>query len=155
MFGQIMAWSDEVIGLGLELCTDIPIAEVHQINQQIKQGKINPRDAKAQLAREVVAIHHSKKADLKAEKEFSRIFRQKEKPSQIPVCRLAVKKYSILDLLVQTKLAPSKSEAKRLIEQGGVKIDNQVIKDWQKEIAVKDGLIIQVGKRRFVRTETN
>ncbi len=151
MFGQIMAWSDEVMGLGLELCTDLPMEEVNQINQQIKQGKMNPRDAKARLAKEIVAIHHSKKAALEAEKEFNQIFRQKEKPSQIPVCKLTGQKYSILNLLVQTKLAPSKSEAKRLIEQGGVKIDNQVVKNWQKEITIKDGLIIQVGKRKFVQ----
>jgi tyrosyl-tRNA synthetase len=154
MFGQIMSWSDEVIGLGLELCTDLPMEEVNQINQQIKQGKINPRDAKAKLAREIVAIHHSQKAALEAEKEFNRVFKEKEKPSQMSTFKLTAKKYSILDLLTQTKLAPSKSEAKRLIEQGGVKIDKQVIKNWQKEIAVKDGLIIQVGKRKFIRLET-
>ena len=153
MFGQIMAWSDEVIGLGLELCTDLSMEEVNQIIQQIKQGKINPRDVKARLAREIVSIHHSKPAALKAEKEFIRIFRQKEKPSQIPVFKLIARRYHILDLLVQTKLAPSKGEAKRLIEQGGVKIDNKTIKDWQKEIAAKDGLVIQVGKRKFLRVK--
>ena len=154
MFGQIMSWSDQVIGLGLELCTDIPMGEVNQIRARIKQGKMNPRDAKARLAREIVTIHHSKKAALRAEKEFNRIFRQKEKPSQIPVFKLTAKNYSILDLLVQTRLAPSKSGAKRLIEQGGVKINSQAVKDWQKKIAAKDGLIIQVGKRKFIRIET-
>jgi tyrosyl-tRNA synthetase len=153
MFGQIMAWSDEIIGLGLELCTDMPMAEVNQIKEQIKQGKINPRDAKARLAREIVAIHHSQKAAAEAGKEFNRIFKEKEKPSQIPAVKLTAKKYHLLDLLVQIKLAPSKSEAKRLIVQGGVKIDNQVVKNWQKEIVVKDGLIIQVGKRKFVKVK--
>jgi len=154
MFGQIMAWSDEVIGLSLELCTNMPMEEVNQIKEQIRENKMNPRDAKARLAKEIVTIHHSKPAAIKAEKEFNRVFRQKEKPSQIPVFKLATKKYHILDLLVQTKLAPSKAEAKRLIEQGGVKIDNKTIKDWQKEIAVKDGLVIQVGKRKFAQIKT-
>ena len=154
MFGQIMSWSDEIIALGLELCTDMPIEEVNQIIQQIKQDKMNPRDAKARLAREIVTIHYSKPSAIKAEKEFNRVFKDKEKPSQIPTYKLAAKKYSILDLLVQTKLAPSKAEAKRLIEQGGVKIDNKTIKDWQKEITTKAGLIIQVGKRKFARIKT-
>ncbi len=153
MFGQIMAWSDEVIGLGLELCTDIPMTEVNRIEEQIKQGKMNPRDAKARLALEIVAVHHSQKAAAEAEKEFNRVFKKKEKPSKMPIVKLTTKKYSLLDLLVQIKLAPSKSEAKRLIVQGGVKIDNQVVKNWQKEIVVKDGLIIQVGKRKFVKVK--
>ncbi len=154
MYGKIMSWPDEIIILGLELCTDVPMAEIAQINKKIKEDKINPRDAKAKLAREIVSIHHSKAAARQAEKEFNRIFREKEKPSKLPAFKLAAKKYRILDLLVQTKLAPSRSEAKRLVTQGGVKINNQVVKDWQKEIAVKDGLIIQVGKRKFVQIKT-
>lgn len=155
MYGQIMSWSDKLIILGLELCTDIPIEEVNQIDQQIKQGKINPRDAKARLARQIVAVHHSQKAAREAEKEFNRVFKEKEKPSQIPIIKLTAKKYSFLDLLVQTKLTSSKSQAKRLIEQAGVKIDNQVIKDWQRKITIKDGLVIQVGKRKFIQIKTN
>lgn len=145
MFGKIMAWSDEMIQPGLELCTDLTAEEINQINQ------LNPRDAKAKLAREIVAVHYNKKAAQEAEKEFNRVFKEKEKPSQIPTVKLSVKKYSPLDLLVQLKLATSKGEAKRLIEQGGVKIDNQTVKDWQKQIAVKNGLIVQVGKRKFVQ----
>jgi tyrosyl-tRNA synthetase len=154
MFGQIMAWPDSLITLGLELCTDLPMEEIKQIDQEIKQDKLNPRDAKAKLAREIVTIHHSQKAALEAEKEFNRIFKEKEKPSEMPIYKMKIGKYRVLDLLTQTKLAPSKSEAKRLIEQGGVKIDNQTIKDWQKEITIKDGLVIQVGKRKFVQFKT-
>jgi len=154
MFGQIMALSDGVIDVGLELCTDVPMEEINKINKQIKQGEMNPRDAKAKLAREIVSVHYNKKAALAAEKEFNRVFKQKEKPSHIPVYKLIAKNYSLLDLLFQTKLALSKGKAKRLIEQGGVKVDNQVIKDWQKQIAVKNGLIIQVGKRKFIQIKT-
>lgn len=148
MFGQIMAWPDKIISLGLELCTDLPLEKINQINQ------LNPRDAKACLAREIVSIHHNKQAALEAEKEFNRVFKDKEKPSKMPEFQIDSKRCQILDLLVETKLAPSKSEAKRLIEQGGVRIDSQVIKEWQKEIAVQDGLIIQVGKRKFIQIKT-
>jgi len=151
MFGQIMSWSDEIIGSGLELCTDVSMPEISQIKGQIKQGQLNPRDAKARLAREIVAAHHGQKAASEAEKEFNRIFKKKEKPSQMPTVKLVAGNYSILDLLVQTKLTHSKSEAKRLILQGGVKIDSQVIRDWQKRIVIKNGLIIQVGKRKFIQ----
>ncbi len=162
MFGQIMAWPDEIIGPGLELCTDILMEEVNQIKEQIKRGKINPRDAKARLAREIVTIHHSQSAALQAEKEFNRVFKDKEKPTEIPVIKTDKKRYQVLDLLVEVaKIVPSKSEAKRLIEQGAVKIDDKKITDWQKPDVdvrgdVKGGvrknfIIIQVGKRKFVK----
>jgi tyrosyl-tRNA synthetase len=151
MFGQIMSWPDDLIIPGFELCTDIPMEEINRINQRIKQNQLNPRDAKAKLAKEIVSIHHNKRAAQKAEKEFNRVFREKERPSEIPSFKLRRESYNILDVLVQTKLAPSKSEAKRLLQQGGVKIDKNTVKDWQKEITIKDGMIIQVGKRRFAR----
>ena len=151
MFGQIMSWSDEVISLGLELCTDLPIEEVNQINQQIKENRINPRDAKARLAREIVAIHHSKPAALKAEKEFNKIFKDKEKPTDIPIFKAKPERIKLIDLLIESKLAPSKSEARRLIEQGGVKIDNRIIKDPTAEIIPKNNTTLQVGKRNFIQ----
>ena len=101
MFGQIMAWSDEMITLALEICTDLPMEEVNQINQQIREGEINPRDVKARLAREIVAIHHSKPAALKAEKEFNKVFKDKEKPSEMSVIKTDKKRHQILDLLVE------------------------------------------------------
>lgn len=162
MFGQIMAWPDEMIALALELCTDIPMEEVRRIKKQIEQGQINPRDAKAKLAREIVAIHHSPKAAHEAEKEFNRVFRNKEKPTEIPVIKTDKRRHQILDLLVKVaKIVPSKSEARRLIKQGAVKIDDKKITDWQKTCVdirggIKKGvrknfIIIQVGKRKFVK----
>lgn len=151
MFGQIMAWSDEIITLGLELCTDMPMAEVNQIKEQIKENKMNPRDAKARLARELVSIHHSKQASIKAEKEFIRIFKDKDKPTNIPIFRAKPEKTKLIDLLTESKLASSKGEARRLIEQGGVKIDNKVIKDPTAEIIPKNNTTLQVGKRNFIQ----
>ncbi|MAF20578.1 MAG: tyrosine--tRNA ligase [Parcubacteria group bacterium] len=153
MFGQIMAWPDGLIIPGLELCTDIPMEEIKQIEQDIKADKLNPRDAKARLAKEIISIHHNSQDAGQAEKEFEKVFKDKDKPSQIPICKLSNKKYNILDLLVEIKLASSKGEAKRLIGQGGVKIDDQKINDWQKEIIIKDGMIIQAGKRKFIRVK--
>ncbi|MFH1551964.1 MAG: tyrosine--tRNA ligase, partial [bacterium] len=160
MYGQIMAWSDELIVPGLELCTDISIEEIDDIKNGIKEEKINPRDAKARLAKEIVLIHHSKEEAEKAEEEFNRVFKDKQEPLEIPICKLDSKKYNVLDLLVKTKLVPSKSEAKRLIEQGAVRINDKKIDDWQEIIDVrgkikkgdrKGFVIIQVGKKKFIK----
>lgn len=145
MFGKIMALPDEAIIPCLMLCTVISAKEVE------KYKNINPRDAKAGLAREIVAIYHGKKEAEKAEKEFNKIFKKKEIPSDISEVRVKEKELNILDLLVKTKLVSSKSEAKRLVEQGGVKIDKQVKKDWKEKIKTKPGLVLQVGKRKFAK----
>jgi tyrosyl-tRNA synthetase len=147
MFGKIMAWPDSFIFLGFELCTDLSLEEIDKIKKQ----KNNPRDNKARLAREIVGIHHSKLAALKAEREFNKVFKEKKAPSKLKSYKLPVKKLSILDLLVKSKLVPSKSEAKRLIIQGAVKIDNKIIKNWKQKITPKKGVILQVGKRRFIK----
>ena len=143
MFGKVMALPDEAIMHCFELCTEVSLIEVKKIK--------NPKDAKARLAKEIITIYHSKKEAESAEKEFNKIFKEKKLPTEIPEIRIKEKKINILDLLVKTKLAPSKSEAKRLILQKGVKIDGEVQKDWREVIEIKKGLIIQVGKRRFAK----
>src|SRR3989338_4320120 len=105
----------------------------------MKKGSLNPRDAKARLAREMVTIYHGEKAAREAEAEFEKIFKQKEKPSDMPVFRGKKSRYLITDLLVETGLASSKTDARRLIEQRGVKINDEVIDDWKKEVAVQNG----------------
>jgi len=149
MFGRIMAWPDEAIGLGLELCTDIPMAEISQTKEQIKQARLNPRDAKARLAREIVSIHHNQKAAQEAEKEFNLIFKEKKEPSEVSGFKYKDKNANILDLLFELKLVASKGEAKRLIEQGGVKINGKITKDWKQQISLERPIKLQIGKRRF------
>jgi len=143
MYGKVMALPDEVLIPCFKLCTEVPLPEIKKIN--------NPRDLKARLAREIVSIYHSKKAAQGAEKEFEKIFREKKLPTKIPWIKIREKKLAILDLLVKTKLASSKSEAKRLILQKGVKINGKVQRDWKKSIEIKKGMIIQVGKRKFIK----
>ena len=142
MYGKIMSWPDNLTILGFELCTHIPMAEVKKIT--------NPRDAKARLAKEIVRLYHNEKAALSAEEEFEKVFKEKKLPTKIPEVKVSEKNLNILDLLTRTKLASSKSEAKRLIFQKGVKIDGKVQNDWRKAIETKKGLIVQVGRRKFV-----
>jgi len=151
MYGKIMALPDEVIGKGLEHWTMVPFSQVKKIAQQLEKGKINPQDSKAFLAREVVKLYYGVKASEKAEEEFKRVFKEKKLPSKIPVFKTSKKEIEILDLLCQTGLSTSRSQAKRLILQGGVKIDGKIKTNWKEKIKIKRGMIIQVGKRRFIK----
>jgi len=151
MFGKIMRWPDALITPAFELLTDISDKEIKDIATKLKKGAVNPRDVKAKLAREITSFYHGKNAALKAEKEFNRVFKQREAPSEIPAVSIKGKNIDILELLLKIKLAPSKSEARRLIEQKGVKIDGKIQSDWRKMISPKRGMIVQVGKRKFAK----
>jgi tyrosyl-tRNA synthetase len=151
MYGKIMSMKDELIPEYFELCTDISLPEVEKIKKDLKFQKLNPRDTKARLASEIVKIYYSSKVAQKAEEEFNKVFKEKELPSKIAEIRIKERSLNILDLLVKTRLTDSKSEAKRLVSQKGVKINREAQDDWRKEIEIKKGLIVQVGKRKFVK----
>ncbi len=149
MFEKIMRLPDNLIIKYFLICTDKSENEIKKIKTGIERNQINPRDAKIELAKEIVTLYHGEKTAQKSEKEFNRIFKEKELPTKIPAITIKEKSLNILDLLVKTKLASSKSEARRLIEQGGVRINGEVQKDWKKQIEIKKGMMIQVGKRKF------
>jgi tyrosyl-tRNA synthetase len=146
MYGRIMSWPDGVIADGFELLTDVDLSEVQNMQKQL-----NPRDFKARLALEVTTIFHGQKKAQEAESAFNRVFRAKETPEDIKEIKLKTKKLTAVDLLVETKLASSRSEARRIIEQGGMKINGKVVLDSVSEIDVAKGGIVQRGKRHFVR----
>jgi len=150
MYGKIMALPDEVILTCFELCTNLSLGEVQKIESRIKTGE-NPRNTKARLASEIVGIYYDKKTAEKAEKEFNLVFKEGAQPTDIPETKISDKKILICDFLVKTKMASSKSEAKRLIEQGAIDIDGAVLNDWKKEITPKSGMIIRAGKRKFAK----
>lgn len=147
MYGKIMSWPDNLIGIGFELLTKISMAEINKL----MKSDANPKDLKARLAKEIVIMYHSKKTAEKAEEEFNKIFKEKGLPTKIPETRVRKKELNVLDLLVKTKLVSSKGEAKRLILQKGVKIDKKIQQDWKTVIKIKKGLIVQVGKRHFAK----
>ncbi|MDP2934673.1 MAG: tyrosine--tRNA ligase [bacterium] len=154
MYGKIMSWPDELIIPGLELCTNLSLDELAEISEKIKAGKVNPRDEKAKLAKEVVSIHYDKKTAEEAEKEFNRVFKEGIQPTDIPEVKLNKRISSTSIVLVETGLAPSRSAADRLIKQGAidVEIDGVVINKYnKKEITPKKGMIIRAGKRKFVK----
>ena len=150
MFGKIMSIKDGLIAEYFDLATELPGQEIAEM---LKMP--NPRDQKVMLAKEVVKMYHGENAALEAAENFDKIFRRHEAPSEMEVFRTDKTVYSVLDLLVDAKLAPSKNEAKRLIEGGAVKkttSGNEVkITSWQEEVALQDGMVIQSGKRNFIR----
>lgn len=150
MFGKVMSTPDNLIIKYFTLCTDLSLAEINQLEEKLKAGN-NPRDLKAQLAKEIVKIYHGGKEADKSEKEFNKIFKAKELPTDLPTHKIKQGAYNVAELLVKIELASSKSEAQRLIQQGGVKINGQVEKDWKKELKIEAGMIVQAGKRKFAK----
>ena len=154
MFGKIMSLKDEYIIRYFKFCTRIDLAIISQYENQLKAGE-NPRNFKILLAKEIVKMYHSEKDAQKAEDEFNKIHRDKELPTEIEIFQTNKTNYQVLDLLCDTKLAPSKNEAKRLIEGNAVSMNiNDIetkIADWKQEIKLENGMVIKVGKRRFIK----
>jgi tyrosyl-tRNA synthetase len=151
MFGKIMSISDKMIYYYYKLLTDISEDELKKIKSNLEDSVKNPRDIKTELAKNIIEIYHGKKEAKKAEEEFNKIFRDKQKPTDIKNCKLQTANYKLTDLLVELEMASSKSEARRLVQQGGVQINDVAQKDFEKYIEVKNGMIVQVGKRNFVK----
>jgi len=131
MYGKTMSIPDELIYDYFLLTTDLSPAEIEQIKKQLQDPNVNPRDLKRKLAWELVRMYHGVEAANKAQDEFDKIFVKKEIPDEIEEFEIDSKdeKIRLVDLLVHTKLASSKSEAKRLIQLGGVSIDGNRIND--------------------------
>jgi len=155
MYGKVMALPDEVIIPCFKLCTELSLADIAVMENNLKSNSANPRDLKARLAKEIVTIYHGEKSAEIAEKEFSQIFKDKQLPSEIKTIEVSRDTYPILDLLVDTNLSASKSEAKRLVEGGAIDVlkQSQEIKidDWKREIKIENGMVIRRGKRQFIK----
>jgi tyrosyl-tRNA synthetase len=156
IFGKIMSVSDTLMWRYYELLTDIGMDEIGAMKEDSQSGKINPKDAKVRLAKEIIKTYHSQQAAQEAEKEFENIFVKRNMPEDMPVhdikaFDLEQGKIWICALLTQTGLTNSNAEARRMIIQGGVTIKGEKISDENLQIAPEDGMVIQVGKRRFVR----
>ncbi len=145
IYGKVMSIPDALVVPYFELLTDLAFEALAKVKQEIRN---HPRDAKAHLAHLMVEMLHDEPAAQEAEAEFNRVFRDREMPKDIPIFTISEKKLTVHELLIATKLVKSRSEAARLIEQGGVRVNGKQILSPKDEIEVTD-LIIQVGKRRF------
>ncbi len=151
MFGKLMSMKDEMLEEYFELCARMDEKELEIIKKKLKDKKTNPKDIKEELALRVVSLYWGLASAQKAKKEFQKVFKKKGLPSDIRVFFSPRKEYPVLELLFHLDLAVSKGEGKRLIQQGGVRVDNKKIDDFQKIVKVREGLVIQVGKRKFAR----
>ena len=153
MYGRTLSIPDKLIVDYFLLATDIKPQELTEIRRGLSSQPANPRDAKRTLARTIVTMYHSQGAAVAAEEEFDRIFVKKDIPDEVEDFRLAYgsKGGNIVTLLAETKLATSKGEARRLIEQGGVSLDGTRITDAAMELAITQPAILKVGKRKFLR----
>ncbi len=151
IFGKVMSWADNLIINAFELCTQVDYSEIKEMAKKLKKDQVNPRDLKMRLAYEIVKIFHGEELARSAQDYFVNTFQKKEIPEDMPEISLPEKKYTAVDLLVSLSLASSKGDARRLIEQGAFKVNELVIKDPNLEIVLENGMIIQKGKRYFVR----
>ncbi|MEK7620319.1 MAG: tyrosine--tRNA ligase [Patescibacteria group bacterium] len=147
MFGKIMSWTDGMIVSGFEILT----TEDYEAVAKELDGGANPRELKARLARAIVTQYFDEKEASAASDRFDQLFQKKEIPDEIPDHKISGP-MSIVDVLVSSGLAKSKGDARRLIEGGGVKVDEVVVEDPEQVIQpTGEGIVIQKGKRYFVR----
>jgi tyrosyl-tRNA synthetase len=148
MFGKLMRISDELMWRYIDLLSFASAEKIASWKKQVASGG-NPRDIKVEFGKEIVTRFHSAAAASKAEEDFNAMFRDRELPQDMP--EVTVNETAIVKVLKQADLVPSTSEAARMIEQGGVKINGEKVSD--KNLSFKRGetLVIQVGKRKFAR----
>jgi tyrosyl-tRNA synthetase len=151
IFGKTMSIPDELIYAYFELATDLAEEELKGVKALIESGVANPRDLKARLGETLVRMYYSEEDAASARGEFERMFREKGLPDEIETLSLEGKSVWIVKLLTQAGLAGSSSEARRLISQGGVYIDQERVDDADLMVELNREFIVKVGKRRFVR----
>jgi tyrosyl-tRNA synthetase len=154
MFGKVMSISDDLMWKYYELLTDLSPSEISNLRSEISDGK-NPRDVKVELAKLIIKDLHSRSAADAAEEEFNRRFVQKEIPDDIEERLMPAGSHNLAQLLANIGLASSKGEARRLIEQGGVRVNGEKATAANADIAVDStGVLLQVGKRRFLKLKS-
>lgn len=152
IFGRTMSIPDTLIYPYFELATNVSNERLKEIKAALEDGKTNPRDLKRELARTLVTMYYNEAAAIKAQEDFDKIFIKKEIPDEIEEFNVEEnREINILDLLLLVNFAPSKGEAKRLVQQGGVSIDGEKVSDVHQNIKIKSGMILKVGKRKFLK----
>ena len=156
MYAKLMSIPDELMSTYFELATDVPLDEIRTLETQLASGNLHPKTAKQRLAREIVTIYHNTDAAHRAEAEFDRVHRDRQLPDDlpevvIPAASLSDGRIWIAHLMQQAGFAKSSSDARRLVQQGGVRLDGDRITDPALEVSLQGETILQVGKRRFAK----
>lgn len=153
MYGKIMSLPDALMERYYRYVCPIELSEAESLLKQLASGQLHPRSAKARLAYEIVKEYHSQKEAQEVALEFDRVFKEKGVPDEIETISLKEKEMNIMDLLKDTGLVPSKMEARRLISQGGVRINSEKVSDEQFVVRLEKEVLIQCGKRRFLKVK--
>jgi len=156
IYGKAMSVPDELMVKYFELATDITNEELERLKQGLNDGSVHPRDAKMKLAFTFVRMYHGEEAAREAERHFVTVFQQRSLPEEIaetelPVSELNQGTIRLVKLLVVLGLQSSNGEARRSIAQGAVRLNERKLEDINAEVAVKDGDVVQVGKRKFAK----
>lgn len=156
MYGKSLSIPDTMIYTYYELATDVPGAKLAEVKAQLADSSVNPRNIKRELARTIVSMYYSDDEAVRAEEAFDKLFIKKEIPDDIPEFHLTIEgtEIGIIELLSVTNLVPSKSEARRLIQQGGVTVNSQKISNVNENISLQNENIVKVGKRNFLKIIT-
>lgn len=156
MYSKVMSLADAQMRDYFLLCTDVPEADFDALLAQAASGSRNPMEVKHRLAGEIVALYHGEAAAAAAQAEWTRIHSRHQLPTEmpevaVPAAELADGNFWIVRLIALCGFAKTNGEARRLIEGGGVRLDDAKITDWQAQVPVNDGAILQVGKKHFAR----
>jgi len=153
MFGKVMSISDDLMWRYYELVTDVSLTEIADLKAAAQSGDRHPRDLKVELARRIVSDFYSQDDAEEANKEFDRMFREHQAPSDVPTVEKPAGSIRLVKLLAVEGLAPSVSEAQRLVTQGGVRVNGERVSDVKFELGLQTGdeALIQVGSRKFLR----
>lgn len=159
MFGKIMSIPDSLMFRYFTYLTYLPRVEIEEMERKLKKGEAHPKALKVRLAKELVSLYHSSQEAEKAHAEFEKVFRDGGVPEEMPeisIPRQKLKdgKIDILSLLQEAQLTSSKAEARRLIQQGGVKINHRKVQSDKEQVSLQSELVIQCGKRKFARIRT-
>ena len=150
IYGRTLSIPDSLIGRYFEFATEIPNEKLTSIKDDLENGVSNPRDLKRELARELVSLYHNSDAALTAEKEFDALFIQKDEPDDMPEYKLAESE-KLIGIMVKNGMVASNGEGKRMITQGGVRIDKEKVDDIHSTIEPGKNVVLKVGKRKFLR----
>jgi tyrosyl-tRNA synthetase len=155
MFGKILSIPDEIMFDYFRLATFLKEDEIIKLEEEYKENKVHPMDLKKKLALTIVSIYHNEEEAIKAKEEFEAVFSKKDLPTDIPLFEIKEDEITILNLIFNAKLISSKSEGKKLIQAGAVKIDQEKVVDINFTVKVIDDKVIQVGKRKFIKLKKN
>ncbi|MBW6464645.1 MAG: tyrosine--tRNA ligase [Firmicutes bacterium] len=154
IYGKAMSIGDNLMPEYYHLATGLPSSEIKTILDGVQNNSVHPRDAKMRLAREIVTLYHGSQAAEDAEERFKQVFQKGNMPDEMPAFSYT-KPVAVVDLMADAGLASSKSEARRLIEQKGVKINSETVDAIDLVMDKPDQFVIQVGKRKFARVTIN